>query len=394
MNKYGGKIVAFLCVGVLSLASGCSRFNSTGPQDPNEPDGPLAGADQPAPDAMTTSTEPNFNQPDVQPVNINVFGEFDGVTRTVGHGGYGDAGFQQHTFLEEGYDSDVAVDPTGKWLVFTSTRQSVHPNIYLQRTDGMSVIELTSDDANYAYPTFSPDGKQIAFCSTRAGNWDIYVMDMDGKNITQITTGPLQHIHPSFSPDGTKLVYSSLGSRSNQWEIWTVDLNTGEKRMISFGLFPSWSPDKSVDRIAFQRARQRGSRWFGLWTLDMVNGEARRLTEVADSSNAAIVAPTWSPDGQHIAFATIAEPNSTPGMKPVGQEDIWTVDADGANRRRLTDGIGMNLSPFWAADNRVFFVSDRAGTECIWSVEADSDFVKPAKVADKPGGEPSVGDAN
>ncbi len=49
---------------------------------------------------------------------------------------------------------------------------------------------------------FSPDGKQIAFCSTRGGNWDIYTMDIDGKNVVQVTNDPMQHIHPSFSPDG------------------------------------------------------------------------------------------------------------------------------------------------------------------------------------------------
>ncbi len=94
--------------------------------------------------------------------------------------------------------------------------------------------------------------------------------------------------------------------------------------MIGFGLFPTWSPTKGVDRIAFQRARQRGGRWFSLWTLDLVDGESRRVTEVAASSNAAIVCPTWSPDGKQIAFATIAEPNNSTGAKPLGQQDIWT----------------------------------------------------------------------
>ena len=54
----------------------------------------------------------------------------------------------------------------------------------------------------------------------------------------QVTSGPAQDLHPSFSPDGKKLAYSSMGQRSNQWEIWTVNLTTGEKKMIAFGLFP------------------------------------------------------------------------------------------------------------------------------------------------------------
>jgi TolB protein len=374
--------IAFLSLTAIAagFAAGCSSS-----PDVHAPVAPVAVVNNLATPTNQTS------QPNPSIEALNVFGEFDGVERTLAHA-YGEAGFQQHTFLDEGYDSDVNVDPTGKWLVFASTRDSGHPNLYLQRVDGMSVIQLTNDEADYAYPTFSPDGKQIAFCSTRGGNWDIYVMDADGKNIVQVTTGPMQHVHPSFSPDGGKLVFSCLGSKSGQWELWTVDLTTGEKRMIGFGLFPTWAPEKDVDRIAFQRARQRGSRWFSLWTLDLVDGEARQITEVAVSSNAAIVAPTWSPDGKKLAFATIAQPTANSNGKAGGQQDIWTVDADGSNRHRVTDGIGMNLSPCWSSDNRIYFISDRCGAECVWSVKYDG-VGNNTKVAEKPHSEP-IGEAN
>jgi TolB protein len=374
--------IAFLSLTALAtgFAAGCSSS-----PDVHAPVAPVAVVNNvPTPTNQTSQPNPSSE-------SLNVFGEFDGVERTLAHA-YGEAGFQQHTFLDEGYDSDVNVDPTGKWLVFASTRDSGHPNLYLQRVDGMSVVQLTNDEADYAYPTFSPDGKQIAFCSTRGGNWDIYVMDADGKNIVQVTTGPMQHVHPSFSPDGGKLVFSCLGSKSGQWELWTVDLTTGEKRMIGFGLFPTWAPEKDVDRIAFQRARQRGSRWFSLWTLDLVDGEARQITEVAVSSNAAIVAPTWSPDGKRLAFATISQPTANSSGKAGGQQDIWTVDADGSNRHRVTDGIGMNLSPCWSSDNRIYFISDRCGAECVWSVKYDG-VASNTKVAEKPHSEP-IGEAN
>lgn len=319
--------------------------------------------------------------------SVNIYGEFDGKQRGPATA-HGNGGFEEHTFLDEGFDSDVNIDPTGKWMVFTSTRDSDHPNIYLQRVDGVSVIQLTNDEADYAFPAFSPDGKQIAFCSTRAGEWDIYTMNIDGKNVVQITNDPMQHIHPSFSPDGTRLVYCCLGGKSGQWELWTVDLATSEKRMIGFGLFPTWSPLKTADRIAFQRARQRGSRWFSLWTLDLVDGEAREVTEVSVSSNAAIVCPSWSPDGKEIAFATIAEPNNSTAEKPLGQQDIWTVNSDGSGRHRVTDGIGLNLGPCWAANNRIFFVSDRGGAECVWSAGTNSTD-EPSRVASQPQDKPA-----
>jgi TolB protein len=146
--------------------------------------------------------------------------------------------------------------------------------------------------------------------------------------------------------------------------------------MIGYGLFPSWSPRKDFDRIAYQRPRQRGSRWFSLWTMDLVEGEGRRPTEVAVSPVAAIVTPAWSPDGRKLAFATVVEPAGVEPAgegsgKPHGQQDVWTIDADGTNRQRLTDGSGSNLMPFWGADGRVYFISDRDGHECVWSVKAD-----------------------
>lgn len=301
------------------------------------------------------------------PATVNQFGEFDNKpSRTVDSSGA--INLQQQSTLSEGYDSDISVDPTGKWMAFASTRNSRRSDIYLQRVSGQSVVQLTNDSADDVAPSFSPDGKKLAFCSTRSGNWDIYVMDCDGRNVVQVTSGAAQDLYPSFSPDGTRIVYSSLSSQSDQWELWVADLEGGQKRMIGYGLFPSWSPSKSVDRIAFQRARQRGSRWFSVWTLDLVDGEARRIAEVASSGNAAIVHPTWSPDGLRMTFSTIVDPQETVNGRPKGQQDVWIMDADGTNRRRLTDGRGSNLMPWWGADNRIYFVSDRGGKECIWSV--------------------------
>jgi TolB protein len=314
----------------------------------------------------------------VRAVPVNVFGEMGGprpLSRVVG-----DAGFQQHTFTDEGGDADVAVDPTGRWMVYASTRHNEFTDIYMQRVDGTSVTQLTSDAAADAFPSFSPDGKKVCFASTRAGVWQIYLMNTDGRGVVQVTSGSMQCVHPSFSPDGTRIAYAAIGSRSAQWELWVADLRSGEKRMVGYGLFPRWSPNKGVDRIAFQKHRQRGTRWFSLWTLDLVDGEGRRLTEVASSPNAAIVAPSWSPDGNRLAFATIVEPGRLGAetdarraavAKQYGQQDVWTIDADGGNRQRLTDGNGTNLSPFWAADHRVYFISDRGGAECVWSARAD-----------------------
>lgn len=318
----------------------------------------------------------------VDPGSVSVFGEMKdikaGPVRPVG-----DTNVQQHTYVEQGYDADPSVDPTGAWLLFASTRDSDHANLYMQKVDGTAVVQLTSEAADDASPVFSPDGKQIAFASTRAGNWQIFTMDVSGKNVTQITTGPMQAIHPTWSPDGSRLAYCCLGSRSQQWELWTINLQSNEKRMIGYGLFPSWSPGRDLDRIAFQKPRQRGSHWFSLWTVELVNGEATHPTEVVTSTNAAILSPTWNPDGTRLAFATVMQPAQNIGPRAKGRTDIWIVNADGTDRQRLTDGTGTNLMPFWGGQ-RVYFVSDRGGAECIWSVRADPSKAAPVAVKNEP----------
>jgi TolB protein len=373
---------------VLAAVAGCetSRPAAAPPAPqaivPATPSAPAESSPADDLDAVTSSAPP----PPAAP-SVNVFGELNGVARGDVRP-IGDEGFQQHSFADEGYDADVALDPAGKLMVFASTRHGVHSAIYTQRTDGTSVTRLTSDESDNAFPAFSPDGKQVAFCSTRTGVWNVYTMDTDGRNVVTATTGPNQCVHPTYSPDGTRLAYSCLGARSHQWEIWVLTLATGERQQVSYGLFPSWCPARNgVDRIAFQRARERGSRWFSLWTLDLVDGEARRVTEVAVSSNAAIVSPTWSPDGQRLAFATVLDPaRQNSGSRGRGEQDVWTIAADGSDRRRLTDGNGVNLSPCWAADGRVYFVSNRGGTENIWSVRPDASH---AFTAAKPAETPS-----
>jgi TolB protein len=349
-------IAAFL---IALMATGCAReLNST------------TTALQPASPPLVLDLDLFAPSAEQAPI-VNIFGELDGLPQAYGNP-LQQAGYQRHTRLEEGSDSHVAADPTGRWIVFASTRHSEQSKLYTQRVNGTTVTQLTSGGGEDAFPAFSPCGTRIAFASTRAGPWNIFTMDLDGRNVTQVTEGPSHDLHPSFSPDGRRLVYCATGTRSGQWELWVVELATGQKQMIGYGLFPRWSPSREVDRIAFQRPRQRGSRWFSLWTLDLIDGEARRLTEVTVSSNAAIVTPAWSPDGNRLAFVTIVSPSDNIMSRAItGQQDIWTINADGTNRQRLTDGTGTNLMPFWSVDNRVYFISDRGGAESVWSIRTD-----------------------
>lgn len=300
---------------------------------------------------------------------LGLFGQMDGQSATDNAQGLDN--LSRITFSSEGSDFDPDIAPTGKWMVFASTRHRQTPDLYVKRVDGTTVTQLTNEPSREVMPAFSPDGQRIAFASDRSGSFDIYIMDARGGKAMQVTNGSTQDLHPSFSPDGTKLVYCTFGGPSGQWEMVVVDLqNPGAKKFIGHGLFPTWSP--TGDTILFQRARQRGTRWFSIWTIDLIDGEASAPTEIAASANAAIITPDWSPDGKHIVFCTVIDPVADEQDRPA-HADVWMVNTDGTGRVRLTSGRFANLQPAWANDGAIYFVSNRTAenAENIWAVRPE-----------------------
>lgn len=282
------------------------------------------------------------------------------------------------SFTQEGADFDVTLDHSGEFLIYSSTRHRETADIYRQRIDGSAITQLTDDSSNDVMPTLSPDGKTIAFASDRSGNWDLYLMDADGGPAVQLTSDRTHDIHPTFSPDGKTIAYCSLGERSGQWQLVTIDVeNPTTKRYIGHGLFPQWSPKGNT--ILYQRARERGTRWFSVWTVELdERGEAGSPTEIVWSPDYACITPSWSPSGKAVVFCTVMNPDADTHGRPA-ESDVWISRVNGSGRTRLTRGRFANLQPVWSGDNAIYFVSNRAtdGVENIWALDPD-DAVKVA----------------
>ena len=276
---------------------------------------------------------------------------------------------RQVTFTLDGSDFDPVLAPSGDRLIFASTQHSSTADLYIKDVSGSAVTQLTSDPANDVMPTMSPDGQWLAFASDRSGNWDIYLIHSNGGPTVQLTNDPSHDVHPSFSPDGNQLVYSSYSERSQQWELVVVDPNSpAARRYIGPGLFPVWSPVSN--HIAYQRAQQRGTNWFSIWVIEVIEGEGVRPTQVALTPDSASVTPCWSPDGQRLAFSSIADPDAGQDDHPP-KANLWVVNADGSSRAMLTRSKYSDLQPVWSSDGTIYFRSNRAknNAENIWSIQ-------------------------
>lgn len=285
----------------------------------------------------------------------------------------------QISFAHDGSNFDPTVSRDGRTLVFASTQHRATADIYMQQVGSRVVSRITDDPASDIMPAISPDGQRLAFASNRSGSWDIYVMPITGGKAVQITSDNANDLHPSWSPDGEKLVFSRLGTTSGRWELWISDVfNPAMTEFIGYGLFPEWCPTPATgfagaDQILFQRSRERGKRTFSVWTLDYnrATHQAGNETELVSNPSFALINPSWSPDASRIVYAAVPNPESWNGTEATRPEvaSLWMIGTDGRGLVNLTMGASVDLMPAWASSGRVFFVSDRGGTENLWSLE-------------------------
>ncbi len=263
-------------------------------------------------------------------------------------------------------DFQPSWSPDGKRVAFVSYRDGhvidgiPTGEIYVMDTDGGNPQNLTNHPDRDWLPVWSPDGKRIAFVSDRDGNFnfEIYVMEVDGSNQQNLTNNPFADGNPSWSPDGKRIVFSSDGPghfRSKFGptdEIYVMDADGGNPQRLTnnrrYDWHPSWSPDG--ERIAFQSDRKGDLQNFEIYVMDADGGNEQRLTNNrVDDGN-----PSWSPDGERIAF----------GSRRDGNAEIYVMDADGGNPQNLTNHPHVDVSPAWL--NSPFSVSPAGKKFTIW----------------------------
>ncbi|MGZ0170650.1 MAG: TolB family protein [Planctomycetales bacterium] len=146
--------------------------------------------------------------------------------------------------------------PDGKRIAFTSTRHG-NQELYVADNDGKNVVRLTSDPAHDAHPNWSPDGKRIAFTTDRWGDLEIALINPDGTNLTRLTTSKGLDDYPSWSPSGNRLAFTS--NRDGNLEIYIYESSTGRlvnaTQSPAIDNFPAWTAD---GRLGFVSNRDNG----------------------------------------------------------------------------------------------------------------------------------------
>jgi TolB protein len=239
--------------------------------------------------------------------------------------------------------------------------------VYQIDQDGADQKLVSSTNRQAMSPAWAADGRHFAYMEFQAGKGWLYFQEMGTDKRTAVsTTGTALDFTPAFSPDQQTMVFSRATEEGTDLYSINIKSNCCLRRLtvgrFSDNLSPTFSPDGQ--RIAFVSTRP------GLPQIYVMaaDGTDQQLFApfdygVTGSSNA----PEWSPDGQSVAFH----------RDVAGTLQVFVLDVRTRTVRQLTS-VGRNEDPTWAPDSRhLAFVSDRSGYRQLWIIDLDTGRIRP-----------------
>lgn len=220
-------------------------------------------------------------------------------------------------------------------IAYTAYRGGGQPTILISHIFKGILQELTKAEGSHKLPVYSPDGKRIAYETTRNGNVDIYVANADGSNERRITNHPDADLAPTWSPSGNQIAFTSdrfSGRAVPQLFIMDADGTNVQRLPLpeSQADRATWAP-APYNEIAY--SGWTGSGW-DIKVYDLTTRQSRSVT-FGEGSNES---PSYSPTGRHIAFQS---------SRGSGRFQIYTIGRDGNGLRQITRD-GENTMPDWS----------------------------------------------
>jgi len=295
----------------------------------------------------------------------------------------------------DGDNGEAYFSPDGRKLIFQSNRGGYAcDKIWIMNIDGSDKKMVSPNHGAHTCSFFFPDNQRIVFASTShmPGDcppkqkkpqgthfvwylypYDIFVANADGSDMKKITDNPKYDAEPIVSPDGKQIVFGS--QRYGDFDIYIMNSDgTNVRRLtdtIGYDGGPWFSPDgkKIVWRAWYPETEEEKAKWrdcmennyivpvpLDLWVMDADGSNKKRLTH----NGATNWAPSWHPDGKRIIFSSNMD-DWHEDIKRFGHNfEIYVINIDGTGIERITYNKVFDSFPMFSPDGKkIVFASNR-----------------------------------
>lgn len=226
---------------------------------------------------------------------------------------------KQFAILNTGFanqnNNDHGISPDGKWLAIShNDKNDPSPKgyksaIYVVPVGGGEPKRVTPEVPSF-WHGWSADGKTVAYCAERNGNFDIYSIDINGGTEKRLTDTKDLDDGPDYSPDGKYIYFNSY--RTGHMQIWRMNADGSNPEQLTFDENSNWfahpSPDnKWIVYIAYtsdEKQRHLFGKNVKLRLMDLKTKTIKDITPVFFGGQGTINVPSWSSDSKKIAFVS------------------------------------------------------------------------------------------
>ena len=296
-----------------------------------------------------------------------------------------------------------AISPDGQWVLYTravrdwdDAQLRTKTHIWRVKIDGTEARQLTFGAANATSPAWFPDGKRVAFLSSRppatgpapaagaaagaeaAGN-QVFLMYTDGGEAWQATKHEGGVSSFSIAPDGRTLILTAqdpltaddrrrtrdrddaevVDERFRWTHLWSFDVESGKSERVTKGDFvvsdPQWSPDsRRIAYVTRPTTKVDDSAWSDVWVTDLAGNTKKFFDNPGPDAS-----PRWSPDGKTLAVVSSDRPGNTQWYSK-----LYLFPAEGGTPKVLLKDFDLDFgTPMWAPDGRIVYWSTGQGTK-------------------------------